>query len=272
MPRSVYSYIASSAVLLLAGSLLIPAQNTPANNNANSANLDPIAMHALKSMSEQLQRATSFSFKARIMREEPGTDGQMLDFFRDVTVQVQRPDKMRMQVISDTSDLTLWYDGKNITVMPVSARIYSVVPSPGTVDTAIQTMRDKMDVHTPLYPFLSSDANQRLSEGLESANEIGFVRVGNEQWLHLAFTEADANWQLWLSGPNQVVPRRMSIVYKNIEGQPRVNVDFTDWDLQAEIPNTAFVFMKPEGAVEETWNALRPRTTAPAEKKTGGER
>lgn len=271
MPRSVSSHIALSAALLLAGPLLLPAQNTPVKTNVNSTNFDPVAMHALKSMSAQLQRATSFSFKARIMREEPGTNGQMLDFFHDVTVQVQRPDKMRLQVISDTSDLTLWYDGKNVTVMPISARIYTILPSAATLDGAIEMMRDKMDVHTPLLPFLSSDADQRLSDGLESANEIGFINVGNEQWLHLAFTEADANWQLWLTGPHQVLPRRMSIIYKNVEGQPRVNVEFTDWNLNAEIPNSAFTFVKPEGASEVSWNALRPKP-APAQKKAGGER
>jgi len=43
-----------------------------------------------------------------------------------------------------------------------------------------------------------------LSDGLTSASVVGFENVGNERFLHLAFTEPGADWQLWLSGPNEV--------------------------------------------------------------------
>ncbi|HTS75131.1 MAG TPA: DUF2092 domain-containing protein [Bryobacteraceae bacterium] len=265
-------------IALLAAPIIVTAQNPPARtsqtaatSSAGSSELEPVALHALQRMSEQLQRATTFSFKARIMREEPGTNGQMLDFFHYVTAQVGRPGKMRLAVVSDTSDLTLWYDGKNVTVMPVSARMFSTLASAPTLDGTLEMLRDKMNVHTPLFPFLSSNAYQRLSQGLQSANEIGFINVGNEQLLHLAFTEADADWQLWLTGPHEVVPRRIAIIYKNVEGQPRVTIDFSDWNLNAEIPASAFMFEKPEGAVQADWNALKPRPVEPGS-KTGGDR
>jgi hypothetical protein len=144
------------------------------------------------------------------MREEPGTNGQMLDFFKHINVQVQRPDKMRLEVQSDTSDMDLWYDGKNVILMPVTASMYTTMPAPATIDQTLTMLKGKVKAHMPLIPFLSSD----LMDGLRSANEIGIERLGNEQFLHLAFTEPDAGWQLWLTGPNRVLPRRLAIVYK----------------------------------------------------------
>jgi hypothetical protein len=237
------------------------AQQIPAKNMTTMPALEPVATKALRIMSDQLRTATSLSFTASIMREEPGTNGQMLDFFKHITVQMQRPDKMRLEVRSDTSDVTLWYDGKNVTLMPATAQMYTTIPAPPTIDQTLAMLKDKLQAHTQLIPFLSSDPYAVLVDGLRSANEIGIVKVGNEQLLHLAFTEPDADWQLWLTGPNQVLPHRVAVIYKNIAGQPRVNIEFSNWRLNPEIPRDAFVFSKPQGAVEASLNAVRPRTT-----------
>ena len=257
-----------AVVLALALGPALPAQtgnNTanraaPAINRMNNPDLEPVALNALRAMSTRLRTATSFSFDAHIMREEPGTNGQMLDFFKDIRVQVERPDRIRMDVSSDTSDMRLWCDGKNVTLMPASAKIYTTLPASPTLDATLAMLKSKVQAHTPLIPFLSSDPYAIFSDGLASANEVGIDNEGNDQFLHLAFTEPDADWQLWLSGPNEILPRRMAIVYKTIEGQPRVTIEFSHWNLNAEIPRDAFVFAKPEGALAVGWNALQQRT------------
>lgn len=243
--------------------------NTPPHTTANPSE-EPAAMHALSAMSSRLREATSFSFTARIMREEPGTNGQMLDFFRIVRAQVQRPGKMRLEIKSDTSDVNLWCDGKNLTMMPLTGKIYTTMPAEPNLDGTLAMLKSKTEAHTPLVPFLVSDPYSRLADGVQSASEVGFENEGNSRFLHLAFTEPDADWQLWLSGPNEVLPRRMAIVYKKIEGQPRVVVEFSDWNVNAEIPNDAFVFLKPEGSRPVTLEALRFRMFAKKADSEGG--
>jgi hypothetical protein len=268
LPRPGNLSWALALVTLLGVCPALPAQNnnntanrtSTGNQAVNATELEPGAINALKAMSEQLRTATSFSFTARIMREEPGTNGQMLDFFKTVHVQVQRPNKMRMEVRSDTTDVNVWCDGRTVTLMPVSGKIYTSLPAETNLDATLTMLKQKAQAHTPLIPFLRSDPYSTFSDGLESANEIGTVNDINEQYLHLAFTEADADWQLWLSGPNRILPRRMAIVYKKIEGQPRVTIEFSNWNLNAETPNDAFVFLKPAGAVAASWGALKPRT------------
>jgi len=252
-------------MLALAGSLALspalPAQSANRSatlpNNGTAPALDPVAMQALRTMSDQLRGAQSFSFTVRIMREEPGTNGQMLNFYRTITVQVQRPNRMRLQTQSDTSDVNLWYDGQNVTIMPVSGRIYTTIPAGATVESALETLKNQLQVHMPLRPFLAADPYAFLSDGLASANSIGMANSGNEQLLHLAFTEPEADWQLWLSGPNEVLPCRMAVTYKNEPGQPREEIEFSNWRLNAEIPATAFVFSKPAGAVPAPLSAVR---------------
>lgn len=261
-----------AGVLALAAALAVPvalpaqspgrfaARPAPPTNKLAAPALDPVTMQALRTMSDQLRGASSYSFTARIMREEPGTNGQMLDFFRTITVQVQRPNKMRWQVQSDTSDVNVWYDGKNVTIMPLTGKMYTTIPAGATIDAALETLKNQLQVHMPLRPFLSADPYSFLSDGLTSANSVGMENAGNQQYLHLAFTEPEADWQLWLSGPNQVLPQRMAITYKNEPGQPRVEIEFSNWCLNAEIPTSAFVFSKPAGALPAALGAVRPRT------------
>lgn len=274
-----HSGIALALITALATCAPLVAQNasrtaakaiSTKTTNTNNTSEEPGALNALRAMSNRLRAATSFSFTARIMREEPGTNGQMLDFFRTIHAQVQRPDKMRLEVRSDTSDVNVWCDGKNVTMMPLTGKIYTTMAAGLNLDGTLALLKSQAEAHTPLIPFLISDPYNRFTEGLESANEIGIENDGNDQFLHLAFTEANANWQLWLSGPNEVLPRRMAIVYKKIEGQPRVVIDFSDWNVNAEIPNDAFTFVKPEGSRPVTLEALRFKTFKQGENSQGG--
>lgn len=80
------------------------------------------------------------------MREEPATTGQMLDFFRDIRVQAQRPNKLRLDVASDTSNVSLWYDGKTVTLMPETGKMYTTLQAPGTIEGALRML--KTQLHT----------------------------------------------------------------------------------------------------------------------------
>jgi hypothetical protein len=248
----------AALTICMAASAQTAGRNATSNQTTNPA-LEPLAMNALKAMSKQLQAATSFSFTAHISREEPGPNGQMLNFMRTVRVQVQRPGRMRISNISSPSEVNIWCDGRTVTLMPESGAFYTTLNAGANLDETLEMLKSKAQHHTPLLPFLLADPYARLADGVQSANEVGTENDGNRQFLHLAFREADADWQLWLEGPNQIVPRRMAVIFKNVEGHPRVTVDFSDWNLNAEIPADAFTFVKPEGAKQVSFDVLRYR-------------
>jgi len=124
-------------------------------------------------------------------------------------------------------------------------------------------LADRLETNQFVRTFLSDDPYATLTDGLSTANEVGFVDVGGQKLLQTAFTEPDANWQLWLTGPKQVLPSRLAVVYKTIEGAPRVELEFSDWNLDPHIPDQAFVFTKPPGAVQVDFKKLEPQTPSP---------
>jgi hypothetical protein len=64
------------------------------------------------------------------------------------------------------------------------------------------------------------------------------------------FTEAAADWQLWVEPGDKPVPRGMIVVYKTEPGMPRIVIDFSDWNLNAQPEASLFEFSKPEDAHE----------------------
>ena len=100
----------------------------------------------------------------------------------------------------------------------------------------------------PLRYLIQSDSYGLLSKGLLTAYAVGRVDIFDKTFVHLAFTEATADWQLWVEPGDKPLPRRLEIVYKTEDGKPRISIDLTDWNLNASTDPSIFSFNKPEGA------------------------
>jgi len=240
-----------------------PGEANRTQSDASTA-VEPRVLTALKLMSDQLRAASSYSFTVHVMEEEPATNGQMLDFFKVIHVEVKRPDKLRLTQKSDGTETTIWYDGKNVTLMPASQQFYASLPAAPTLNGTLPVLRDHLEVNQFVRTFLSDDPYAEFTDGLSTGNEVGFVDVRDQKVLQIAFTEPDASWQLWLSGPKPMLPSRLAVIYKTAPDAPRAALEFSDWNLNAGIPDQTFVFTKPAGAKQVDFKNLEPR--APVQK------
>jgi hypothetical protein len=105
-------------------------------------------------------------------------------------------------------------------------------------------------VYVPLASVLTSDPYRELSDGLQTAYVIGRVDMYKKEFVQLAFTQDNADWQVWIENSKEPLLRRADIVYKKQPGSPRVTLEFYDWDLHAQPDSNRFTFVKPEGAHE----------------------
>jgi hypothetical protein len=159
-----------------------------------------------------------------------------------------RPNLFRIDVEGDIWTASIWYDGKKITLMDPRTIFYAQEESPPTIDATVSFLTEKLQAPLPLTLVLSSDIYKKATDGLKTGFEAGVVMVDGIKCRQLAFTEDDADWQLWIAdGPNPL-PIRFSVNYKKIEGSPRVSISFSEWNLDAVIPANKFVFTAPEGA------------------------
>ncbi len=82
---------------------------------------------------------------------------------------------------------------------------------------------------------------------------------------HLAFTQTNIDWQIWIEDGAKPVPRKFLITYKDEPGSPQFTALFSNWDFETKLPDFVFKFEPPAGAskikVKEIKNENQSRKT-----------
>ena len=65
---------------------------------------------------------------------------------------------------------------------------------------------------------------------------------------HLAFTQPDVDWQLWIEQGTAPLPRKLVITDKQKMGWPQYAVTFTGFDFQPSLPEKLFTFTPEKNA------------------------
>ena len=231
--------------------VIAPAQEkqTQPAKQAVTKDVDPLAMKVLSAVDQPLQAAQTYTFKALVSEEELATNGQILTFFHTVDVTVQRPDKIHLVFRGRGEEVDFYGSGGNITMYSPDVKLYSTMSGKNTIDATLDDLIAK-GADIPIAPFLRSDSYKRAEAHVITAYVIGRVQVFGQEVHQLAFTAADADWQLWVVGGPDPRIVRAEIVNKKLEGKPRTSIQFLDWNLSPTIAADEFTFTKPAGAQE----------------------
>jgi hypothetical protein len=230
--------------------VLLPALVLPAyvaGQDAQNADIDPLALRVLHAATDSIQNAKTFSFRAVVAKERLGSNDQVLTFFHESRVTISRPDRLRLDAISEFQKVSLYYDKGQAVLFTPEKNLYAEIAAPRTLDQTVDVLQ-KREISFPLAPLFLSDPYKAMANGLDSAAVIGRVEIGDKTYHHLAFTTNDADWQIWVDAGPPPTPRRAEILYKTLPGQPRVTIDFFDWNLSASAEDSLFTFQKPADA------------------------
>jgi hypothetical protein len=64
----------------------------------------------------------------------------------------------------------------------------------------------------------------------------------------LAFTEKDAEYQLWVTGEPNPQIQGLQVINMALAHEPRAMIEFSDWNLSPQIQADTFSFKKPADA------------------------
>jgi hypothetical protein len=247
--------LAPGAALSQAASPAKPAAK-PMATPAPPPPLEPAALDRLKAMSELLKSARSFTFKVVTDREQHSVNGQLLNFFTESKVEVSRPNHVRVQTTGDRLAASLWYDGKTVSIYSDKSSFYGETAAPATIDETLQMLMDRFAMPIPVAGFLLQDPYARMMDGVRTAFEAGVAPVDGVDCLHLAFSEEEADWQVWIQQGAKPLPRRIAVTYKKAPGAPHIMAALSDWNLAPTIPAGAFTFVPPPGAKKVDWKTF----------------
>lgn len=215
----------------------------------SAASVDPKITKILRGMSEFLGNLQQFTFRTENTSDEILTSsGQRLQFGSTVKVLVRRPDRVRANVRGDLRDQDFIYNGKTITLLTRNPNYYATVDAPPRIGAALNLAAESLGLIAPLADFIYANAGDRLMENVRSGLYVGLPRVHGVECHHLAFTQDDIDWQIWIENSQTPLPRKLVITDKQEEGAPQFTALLLEWDVSPALKDDLFEFSPPQDA------------------------
>ena len=240
--------ISAGLLALLLAAPAIHAQTAASAPAAQAANpVNPDAVQALKDMGAHLQSLKRFQVSTELTGERVLVDGQKLQHTATASMDVERPNKLRVRMASARSQRELFYDGKTVTLFTPAQNYYSQAAFTENIGSLIDKLEARFGVEMPLSDLFLFGTPEAPLERIESAMNAGQDIVGGEVCDHYAFRQGKVDWQIWISVGSKPLPRKLVITSRADEARPQ-SVSLLQWNLKPTFSEAVFRFTPPAGA------------------------
>jgi hypothetical protein len=235
------------AIRLGAALALISAAALPGIASAQPAGIDPQATALLKRSTDYLSGLKAFSVDTTSTIEMVLTSGQKIQFDNAAVASVQRPDKLVARRKGDLVNQVFYYDGKRLSLYNPDQKVYASVAAPNTLEGMLDFARESLDIIVPAGDLLYRNAYDLLTADVKSGFVVGKSVVGGVRCDHLAFRNADVDWQIWIEEGAKPLPRKYVITSTQVSGAPQFAV-LVSWNTAPKFPDGTFVFAPAKDA------------------------
>lgn len=243
-----------SAAILLALTVPIAAQESAAPEaSADTAAISrqavsPAAQAVLDRMTRYLRGLQTFSIETHASRDEVVSLGYKLQNNERSVVVVQRPNKLRAEISGDIRNRTIVYDGTGLTMYSPDDAVFARTEAPDTLAELIGVLLD-IGVEMPLIDVLYQATAGTLTDDVRGGILIGESTIDGVACDHLAFRQANVDWQLWVEQGVRPLPRKILITTRYEVGDPQYQA-ILHWNLKPRIRKSTFEFAPPKGVTE----------------------
>lgn len=241
--------------ILLALSAPLAAQDAatpagePADAPAGSAQVvSPEAQAVVDRMTSCLRGLQAFSIDTQASRDEVVALGYKLQHNEHSTLVVQRPDKLRADITGDIRNRTIVYNDAKLTMYSPDDAAFVQTSAPATLAELIGMLLDA-GVEMPGIDVLYQGMAGTLTQDVRGGILVGETMIGGVATDHLAFRQANVDWQLWVEKGARPLPRKILITTRYEFGDPQYQA-VLHWNLKPHITGSTFAFAPPKGATE----------------------
>jgi hypothetical protein len=227
---------------------LLLATAAQAEPPAKGPDIDAKAAAAIASMCDFLKKQPVLAFTAEVSQEVVYPSGQTIQVNRVLDMVLKRPDKLYARITGDERDRVFVYDGKTAIRADLDKGVYAVLDAPPTVDGLLTLLAEKYGMVAPLSDFLVSDPCAALLNNVQVGDDLGEHLAAGKACEHLAFTQKDVDWQLWIENGKLPLPRKLVINDKEKMGWPQYSASLTQFDLHPKLPAGLFTFKPAKDA------------------------
>lgn len=212
--------------------------------------IDPEATSALKKMTDYIGGLEAFSMDTYNMLEEVLDSGQKIQFSFASAVTIKRPNQLRAERVSESTDQMVVYDGKTISIYNAGDNYYAEAEAPDNLDDALHFARESLGMVPPSGDMVFSNAYELLTANITSAGMVGASWVNGVKCVHLAFRSPLVDWQIWIADGDRPLPYKYVLTTMDDPAFPQYIVLIDNWETSAKVDDGFFEFEAPEGAIE----------------------
>jgi hypothetical protein len=230
--------------------------------------IEPKAERILRDACHYLADAPFFIASGELWRERVVESGQKLEFGRTIEFHVRRPDRLHVEIKSNFSNRGFWFDGKTFAVLDRKRNFFGSAELPGHLDSALDRAHDEFGVDLPLADIASAEPYDDLTSKVQRGSYLGINPVLGVDCHHLAFTQENIDWQIWITEGPQPVIRKMILTHKLKPGAPEFTAILTKWDFTTRIADSDFQFEPPNGALKIEMEKVTKKNSSKPGKET----
>ena len=161
------------------------------------------------------------------------------------------------------------YDGETFTVSAPYENFYASAPYTGSYDDLLAIARERSDNAMIVWSIMSPTLGDDPLADVEAAAYLGTTLIDGEEAHHLAFSEYDEDWQIWIStDPDRPVPLMYISTNPYTQGWPQRRADFRNWSFETEAEPGDFRYTPDEDDIRITMPALTAALAEPADAAT----
>jgi hypothetical protein len=236
---------------LLAAACIFAAPHASADQQAPDTSpgpdIDRMSERVLLDACGYLRSAGRFSVNVEASYEDVLTSGIRVEYHRQASVVLERPDHLRIDSESDKGRRSIYYDGKTLTVYRPDQGVYAILPAPDTIDAMI-TAVEARGIAMPASDLLLNHPCEALGDHLQTGTYAGRHYLDGDWYHHLLLTSNAVEVQFWVAVGEAPEIHRLVITYTTKPGEPQYRALLRDWSFDPTIDGSTFTFVPPADA------------------------
>ena len=214
---------------------------------AQETRKDTVAVMILQKMSDVIGDLNSVSFDLNTSVDVINYEYGIETRFGHDQVYMVGPDKMLIHAYGPKGHRGFWYNGKVFTYYSFDENNYADINAPATIIETIDTIHKMYGILFPAADFFYPTFTQDVLDYFDNVIYLGQKKIDEKDCFHVLATNKDLNAQFWISNDAFNLPKKYILIYKDKENM-HYEASFSNWQLNPEIPLSAFEFLPPPQA------------------------
>ena len=207
---------------------------------------DPTAKEIMNKSFQYLGSLNKYAFHAVVADYARG-ENDTKDYKQNVSVKMDRPDRLRVDVKADDKDRSIYINRGLFTMIDHGVDYYGQLKTPKTIDGTLDFIFDKYGIKAPLASLIYSDMHKRAK--FKSSKYYGTMDVGGTKCHYVAFKDSDKEVHIWIETGDKPLVKTYAVIDTIQADRPRTDTTIK-WTKNLKISDSNFVFKAPKKAMK----------------------